>query len=99
MVFSHNSIDGRNAFAMLDLFFRFMRAELEGTAELVSSIEWGPEVVRLPPPGAFTVALAENGSPPNIASPKPEVLPPQQVLDEAAEETPSALVSIMSPRR
>ncbi|KAH8115365.1 hypothetical protein DFH11DRAFT_102097 [Phellopilus nigrolimitatus] len=66
IVISHNSTDGRNAFALMDLFLEFLTAVLENRATPVSDIEWGAEIVRLAPPGPFTKSLAEKGVPPDL---------------------------------
>ncbi|KAH8115367.1 hypothetical protein DFH11DRAFT_1726222 [Phellopilus nigrolimitatus] len=68
IIFSHNSTDGRNSFAMMDLFLGFLAAELEERATPVSAIEWGTEVVRLAPPGSFAMSLAEKGVPPDLTT-------------------------------
>ncbi|KAL5525434.1 hypothetical protein ACEPAF_9304 [Sanghuangporus sanghuang] len=68
LVFSHNSIDGRNSFAILDLFLGFLDRELQKDPA-VSTIDWGNEISRLPPPGAFVPALAKDGYPLEISSP------------------------------
>ncbi|KAI5118789.1 hypothetical protein M0805_005018 [Coniferiporia weirii] len=71
IIFSHSSIDGRNSFAIMDLFLSFLTAVLDGTASPTSSLEWGTEVPRLPPPGPFVMALAESGAPPSLELPTP----------------------------
>lgn len=89
LIFAHNSTDGRNSFATMDLLLHFLKDALEGKAKLISELKWGDEVSRLPPPGAFIPALAETGSPPDLsealAPPKseakePEVAPPPTLV-------------------
>ncbi|KAL5479106.1 hypothetical protein ACEPAI_2394 [Sanghuangporus weigelae] len=66
LVFSHNSIDGRNSFAILDLFLGFLDRELQKDSA-VSTIDWGNEILRLPPPSASVPTLAKDGYSPEIS--------------------------------
>lgn len=72
MSFVHNSIDGRNAFAVVDMFLSFPSTKLSGIAEnTFDNFGWGQEVVRLPPPSGFIPSLVESGQPPVVESEEP----------------------------
>lgn len=89
IVFAHNSIDGRNAFIMLDSFLSFLSAKIAGILPPSDAISWGSETVRLPPPGAFIPSLAESGVPPSLDA-------PPAVLAAAPEKGDAALAQPVS---
>jgi len=62
--------DGRGIFPVTNQYFYCLQAELEGTSQPVSSINWGDEVIRLPATGVkilpYTGALPEKLDPPPV---------------------------------
>lgn len=66
VVINHNTIDGRNVFALMDLFFSYLVKELQNTVDPALDHSWGDEVVRLPPHGSFVKTIMETGSAPNM---------------------------------
>ncbi|KAI5118790.1 hypothetical protein M0805_005019 [Coniferiporia weirii] len=89
----HFSMDGRSSFAILDLFLDFLTAVFDGTAPPTSSLEWGTEVPRLPPPGSFIPALVESGVPPSLELPTP---PAEKATAPAS--TPPMVPWLYAPR-
>ncbi|KII84544.1 hypothetical protein PLICRDRAFT_57529 [Plicaturopsis crispa FD-325 SS-3] len=91
LIASHNNIDGRNGFAILDLFLEFLTAVIEKKAKAVADLKWGDEVKRLPPPGAFIKTLVETGKPPAYEKITPVVPPtPAPAPEGKKEEAPAA---------
>lgn len=66
MVATHNIIDGRNAFALMDIFLGFLTSLLENTADYMSNLKWGKELVRLTPPAPFIHTIVANGILPDL---------------------------------
>lgn len=81
LIFSHNSIDGRNSFAMTELFLEFLKREMEGGARPNETSDWGSEVIRLQNPASFIASIAESGQPPDITLPSSK---PKEGEDAAA---------------
>ncbi|EJD05275.1 uncharacterized protein FOMMEDRAFT_18876 [Fomitiporia mediterranea MF3/22] len=53
---------------MLELFLEFLKQELDNESSPSPIFDWGYEVVKLPPPGAFVKTVVESGTPPDISS-------------------------------
>ncbi|THH03330.1 hypothetical protein EW145_g6347 [Phellinidium pouzarii] len=65
----HCTADARGMLMMLNYFFDFLAAILEGRPQLLSELEWGKEVERLTPPGPFITTLANTGVSPTLPDP------------------------------
>ncbi|KAH8823438.1 hypothetical protein DL96DRAFT_1713848 [Flagelloscypha sp. PMI_526] len=78
VVFIHNSIDGRNGFAVLDELLSKLVPILEGTGKPVAELSWGEETSRLSPAGAILIAQADIvDTKPKVAAPPPPGGAPQ----------------------
>ncbi|KAH8113325.1 hypothetical protein DFH11DRAFT_1545019 [Phellopilus nigrolimitatus] len=66
LLITHNSIDGRGAFALMELLFEFLTSVIEKRAQPTSEIKWGEEVARLTPPGPLILLLTGTGLPPDF---------------------------------
>ncbi|THV03221.1 hypothetical protein K435DRAFT_775108 [Dendrothele bispora CBS 962.96] len=64
----HWVADGRGTFPVIDQYYKCLQAVFEGSARPTSSIEWGSEVIKLPPTGIRVVpdvgALPDSMEPP-----------------------------------
>ncbi|KAH8116825.1 hypothetical protein DFH11DRAFT_1134109 [Phellopilus nigrolimitatus] len=98
LVMPHNSIDGRGAFGLLELFFEFLTSVIEKRAQPTSELKWGEEVARLPPPGPLTISPAEAG----LQDLRPDSLKifastSSEVKQEATHSPPAIVPWIVSP--
>ncbi|OCB90912.1 hypothetical protein A7U60_g1822 [Sanghuangporus baumii] len=85
--------DARAGFSMMDLYFKYLTAELEGKAKPLESIEWGTEISRLQSPASFVVSLVETGHPPNLP-PAPSMIAAEQ---QGKSEKPAVRLWIYPP--
>ncbi|KAL5496114.1 hypothetical protein ACEPAH_3031 [Sanghuangporus vaninii] len=91
----HSFFDGRAGFSMMDLYFKYLTAELEGKAKPLEPIEWGTEISRLQPPASFVVSLVETGRPPNLP-PASSMIAAEQL---GKSEKPAVTLALSSYKR
>lgn len=66
---THWAIDGHLGLELLDKFFEYLAAELEGKAENVKDLKWGDEIAQLPPAISSVIAPEYCGE---VAPPLPQ---------------------------